>query len=76
MPRNIDDFFSDFHFCELDVIGMRETRLTESSSYLYKRYGYELFCRNRDVNRGGVLIYSKNKIKTFLLRNSQLWKLI
>ena len=25
VPRNIDELFSDFHFSELDVIGMRET---------------------------------------------------
>ena len=72
VPRNIDEFFSDFHFGELDVIGMCETRLTESSSSLYKVRGYELFCRNRNVNGGGVLIYSKIKNKPFLIEEFSL----
>ena len=45
MPRNIDEIFSDFYFGELDVIGMRETRLTEYSLSLNKICGYQLFVR-------------------------------
>ena len=61
IPKNLDEFFTDFHSCNFDVIGLCETRLSEAIYPLYKLPGYDLFCKNRNNLGGGVLLFIKSK---------------
>ena len=52
-------FFVDFEFVNIDVLGLCETRLSDSIESMYQNAGYDMHSNSRNTNGGGKVLYIK-----------------
>ena len=67
VPKNYDEFFMDFGSTKFDIIEFSETRLNEPIQNLYRPKNYDMFCTNRNISGGGVLLYVDKKFNSRLI---------
>ena len=61
IPSNIDEFFVDFEGVNIDVLGLCETRLSDSIESIYQIAGYDMHSNSRNTNGGGTALYIKEE---------------
>ena len=57
IPSNIDEFYVDFEGLNKDVLGFRETRLSDFFDSIYQIAGYDMKSISRNTNGRATVLY-------------------